>query len=441
MRAQFLRRARSSQSLGIESLERRFALSAAPAVMAVELGSSSWSEAFYDYLGDEGYGQFAYRIPAGSSQEQALPWTNLDRVYMSFSEDVNVDRADLAITGTNGKQYKTIDFFYDPRLLTARWTLAEPLGDADRVLLDLDANGINPVTDLDGNVLDGEWGNSTSGFSSGDGVAGGDFEFLITTLSGDVNGDDISSYFDFFDVYYSAGESANDPGFNPKYDADGSGVIDSADYYQILAKLGATVPLSAPLGLNDDAPTALGKSAFAIDDSAIDESFALSTFFDDNEDEIDDLSFEIASNSAPSLFDSVTIDEATGELIVNTAAGASGRALIELEATDSSGQSVIQSFVLDVDYANLAPQISHYLAVQEQGNVWAIKALITDPDEDTTGWIVEFYGVETARGTVYEDGWVEIRVELPPGASGYEWLFVHDSQNTYVWDWAWIGMT
>ena len=41
-----------------------------------------------------------------------------------------------------------------------------------------------------GNALDGEWTDGVSTYPSGNGIAGGNFEFHFNVLGGDVNADD-----------------------------------------------------------------------------------------------------------------------------------------------------------------------------------------------------------------------------------------------------------
>src|SRR5690242_11835130 len=97
-----------------EVLEPRLALSASPTVVGVEVASTSWNSSFHDHLENQGLGQFGYAIPAGSSQQKSLPWTSLDQIYITFSEDINIDANDLALTGVNASQYGIADFMYDP---------------------------------------------------------------------------------------------------------------------------------------------------------------------------------------------------------------------------------------------------------------------------------------------------------------------------------------
>src|SRR6476659_7376539 len=77
----------------IEILERRDMLSGTPpTVMKVEVGSSSWSSAFVQYLRTSNLGANGYAIPTGSTAQSAtLSWDNIDELFITFSKDVNVD--------------------------------------------------------------------------------------------------------------------------------------------------------------------------------------------------------------------------------------------------------------------------------------------------------------------------------------------------------------
>jgi hypothetical protein len=124
-----------------------------------------------------------YAVPTGGAQLDALPWVNVDRVTIAFNEAVMVEQGDLAVHGVNVPEYATAGFEYDAATLTATWTLASPLS-ADRILLSL----ADSVVDAVGNSLDGEWTDATGTYASGDGQAGGEFQYRVNVLPGDVDG-------------------------------------------------------------------------------------------------------------------------------------------------------------------------------------------------------------------------------------------------------------
>ena len=57
----------------------------------------------------------------------------------------------------------------------------------DKLLIDLKANGGNPIQDWTGDLLDGEWTNGSSRYPSGNGTAGSDFLFRFNVLPGDAD--------------------------------------------------------------------------------------------------------------------------------------------------------------------------------------------------------------------------------------------------------------
>jgi hypothetical protein len=376
-------------------------------------------------LGDGGY-----RIPVGSSAQTAtLPWSNLDQIKIEFSEDVNVQAADLSLTGKNTTSYAFSGFFYDPQTRIATWTLAAPLA-KDRLLIDLDANGIDPIADLQSNVLDGEWANNVSTYTSGNGngSAGGDFEFLLNVLPAEVNSSAQVTNFDYVLTRSQEGKSTTSPGYNFKYDVNGSGLIDSSDWQFVLGKVGNVLPTGSPAGVSNDAPTTRRFDRVSVTNAAMDVAISLWNGFADNENGASGLSYSIRSNSAPSLFDSVSINHATGELIVNAASGASGRAKITVSATDAGGISTDSSISVDVDYVNQPPIILYPLAEALPAHTWLISGVVSD-DDDVTDLIVEFYGVFETRAAVYPDGRFEFAIILDDDPYGWEFAVTHDLQG------------
>ena len=118
-----------------------------------------------------------------------LPWSNINQVQIVFSENVTVSQASLDLTDL-AVAVATSGFSYNATTFTATWTLANPIP-ADTLNLVLHSTGAMPVKDTNGNALDGEWTNSTSVYPSGNGTAGGDFDFAFNVLPGDANGDGI----------------------------------------------------------------------------------------------------------------------------------------------------------------------------------------------------------------------------------------------------------
>ncbi|MEM9352894.1 MAG: hypothetical protein AAGA92_07770 [Planctomycetota bacterium] len=457
-----------NRRLTIESLEDRRMLSGTPPqVEAVTVSSNSWSPDFVDYLEGNYLGTGGYEIPTGSSaQSNPLPWIDLDTIKIRFSEDVHVDKQDLSITGVLGGQYDTGGFWYDPQTREAEWTLPVALPAGEVLHLDLDAGGVDAVTDLSGNALDGEWTNNVTSGASGDGVAGGDFEFRFSILEGDTWSSGYVNLFDYLYTYSRIGLVAGDPNYDPQYDVNGDAAIDNADFLLVQGQLGQGLPSGSAVGETDDAPTTTGGDYLSITDRDIDHAFSLFGAFDDLEDPDTSLTYSIVSQSAPELMDYVTIDAAAGTLIVNavdsiaplsapattglaastnaasSAAGAVGRNTVTVSATDQSGQSVEALFTVDVGRQNLPPEISGYSIEALSADVWEVFGIVSDPDDDVEGMIVELTGVFSERAVVRADGTFNILVIIPPTAFGWETATVADPHGgVSTSPVTWIGLT
>ena len=155
------------------------------------------------------HGHYSFDTVDGSG-DQILTTTvgNADTVSITFSEPVNVVAESLDVVGlTTGRKLtlkssassEPLDrdgFVYDPLTRTATWRF-DNWGTSNNNYLDNYLLSLrDDVTDRAGNQLDGEWTNPTSistvnsqisTFPSGDGKAGGTFNFVITILPGDAD--------------------------------------------------------------------------------------------------------------------------------------------------------------------------------------------------------------------------------------------------------------
>ncbi|MCX5660871.1 MAG: hypothetical protein NTW19_14290 [Planctomycetota bacterium] len=168
----------------------------APRVTEVLVKGTAWSSGFLAFLAAEGLGDGdGYAIPAGSGAQLApLPWNNVDQVTLRFSSVVEVSQSDLTVRGVNVPAYAISAFSTGTAAdgsFEATWTLDGAVG-VDKLLLHL----ADTVADTGGAALDGEWVNPTSratplggssAFASGDGAAGGAFDFRIDFAPGDAN--------------------------------------------------------------------------------------------------------------------------------------------------------------------------------------------------------------------------------------------------------------
>jgi hypothetical protein len=193
-----------------------------------------------------------YLIPAGSAaQVAALPWTNVNQIQIQFNESVHVQQGSLVISGLSASGYAFSNFSYNSTTNTAVWTLANPLG-ADRLSLSLKSTGTNAVTDSTGTPLDGDWTNSVSNYPSGDGTAGGDFNFALNTLTADANKDGIVNGQDIALVSSSWLKQ------NPFADFNGDGIVNAQDLALVssswLHMLPAAPPAATPAAISSAVP-------------------------------------------------------------------------------------------------------------------------------------------------------------------------------------------
>ena len=228
-----------------------FAQASAPRVTNVYVSGSAWNANFKEYLAAQGLGsaQYGFEVPA-ATQLTVLPWTNLDRVSITFNQNVTVEQADLAVRGVTVPNYTITGFDYQPSTKTATWTLGQPLRN-DKILLDLDADA-GGVSSPQGGALDGEWNNTGDTFPSGNGTAGGDFRFRFNALPGDVtrNGSVVAE--DFSDVKARFFRTTAQPGpagpgqYNVFRDVDGSGAILAQDFSLVKARFFNSLPAGEP---------------------------------------------------------------------------------------------------------------------------------------------------------------------------------------------------
>jgi ELWxxDGT repeat protein len=214
-----------------------------PAVTAVYLSGSAWAAPFRQFLKDHGQGSadYGFSVLGGSRQLDTLPWTNLDRVSITFNSPVRVEASDLRVRGVAVADY-ALDpaaFRYDPGTRTATWKLANGATfGADRILLDLDGDTIDGVRGAADEMLDGDWSDAARSFPSGDGTPGGDFRFRVNVLPGDVDRSGSVLANDFSEVKQRFFRSTTnlgtgDSAYSVFNDVTGSGGILADDFSEV----------------------------------------------------------------------------------------------------------------------------------------------------------------------------------------------------------------
>lgn len=160
-----------------------------PRVTNVIIGSSQWNASMIDSIDgpDTGIGNGLGLSLVGNQQLTNLSWVNVDRIHVVFSQNVGAtfNANHVKLVGSNVLNYMpqaTLSFGeYGWNVGTIK--LSTPLA-ADSLILAL-SDGIKNAEMIS---LDGEWFDSVS-TQSGNGSAGGQFNFRINALPGDVNSD------------------------------------------------------------------------------------------------------------------------------------------------------------------------------------------------------------------------------------------------------------
>ena len=158
------------------------------------------------------------------------------------------------MTGVNVAQYNVAagTFAYSSLTDTATWTLPNPIG-ADKLLLELNADGSNPIEDSPGTPLDGEWTNPTSTSSTGSSVypsgnatAGGNFSVPLQRAAGRRESGRLRPIARCTAGARRLGSAAGQGNYTIFKDVDGSGEVQSADGLLVLGQLETSLPSGQP---------------------------------------------------------------------------------------------------------------------------------------------------------------------------------------------------
>jgi hypothetical protein len=177
----------------------------------------------------------SYDVPDGSGEQlRTVPVGGANELSIKFNKAVTMVSGDLDLTTLTGSPVPSVGSFTAPSSLndfTATWTFSTALPAAQYLISLSDA-----VVDSFGQALDGEWVNpfsvstadaAISEFPSGDGYAGGDFNFVFTILPGDANRDNFVGGADW--IIYQSSFGGLNLGFDGA-DYNGDGVTNSTDH-------------------------------------------------------------------------------------------------------------------------------------------------------------------------------------------------------------------
>jgi hypothetical protein len=208
-------------------------------------GSSAWLGSFTAALGSAN----GYALPTDATQLKTLPWINVNRLTLGFNEDVIVQQDDLQLhSGATQSTYGWSGFTYDGTADTGTWSLLAFLT-ADKLRLRLDGTSAAGVTDVAGNLLDGEWTDAADAFPSGNAASGGDFAMRINVLPGDVNQNTIVQSSDALPIQAALLTTPGTAGYTIFKDVNGNGILQSQDFLNVQSRLLNTLPALEPGGV------------------------------------------------------------------------------------------------------------------------------------------------------------------------------------------------
>ncbi|MEM1228086.1 MAG: lamin tail domain-containing protein [Planctomycetota bacterium] len=218
----------------------------APTITDVIVASSSWTAGFINVIDDgvTGANNGLGLSLVGAGQLRNLPWlSGIDTFYIEFSEDVSASftSANLALVGTNQADYEPFSSVTYGTDGADIGTISLSSGiTADALILAV----FDSLTDAAGNALDGEWTDAVS-ITSGNGTAGGQFNFRIDVLAGDATDDGaVNLTGDVLDIFAQNGTVPTDNQLaDAFFDVNADGAVNlTGDVLGAFGLNGATLP-------------------------------------------------------------------------------------------------------------------------------------------------------------------------------------------------------
>jgi hypothetical protein len=212
--------------------------------------------------------------PAQLANASNVAWNNVNTITVEFDQPIaQPDAAALQLVRGTASGNQTIVPTLDPTLLgdgsVAQWTLPAGFSALERgkYVLSIAADGITNTAGT--TILDGDWitGVSTFAQGSGDGEAGGTFNFFFNSLVGDLNGDGVMNVSDLSTVRNALTSPLNTPlaadSSNYRLDINGSNSLSSTDLSQTRAQLTSALGTQLSSLPAVTAPTASGNLSIA----------------------------------------------------------------------------------------------------------------------------------------------------------------------------------
>lgn len=223
--------------------------------------SKSWAADFIDTLDGGGVGAgngLGFEITTGATVV-SLPWNDVNRLYVQFSENVGVLSAstlELRVSPINSANAGVVPavISYNPTTFLATLELATPLEYGKyRIAVN------QTLTDAAGNALDGD----------ANGSAGGIYDRRFNVVPGDTTGDGRVSAADIAGFGASFGQLVTAAAFNPRANWNGEGRVSAADVAVYGANFGRNVNTladpAAAFSTGGGAGTAAGSYYAAVD--------------------------------------------------------------------------------------------------------------------------------------------------------------------------------
>lgn len=211
-----------------------------PAITRVMAGAQAWAADFIDTLDGGGVGAgngLGFEIVAGATVA-SLPWSNVNRLYVQFSEHVvglSSSTLELRVSPIVPANAGVVPVVvnYNPATFLATIDLAAPLEYGKYRL----AVG-GAVADESGNLLDGD----------ANGSAGGILSRRFNVVPGDTNGSGSVTAADVAGYGASFGQPVTSASFNPRANWNGVGRVTAADVGVYGANFGRNVASLAEPG-------------------------------------------------------------------------------------------------------------------------------------------------------------------------------------------------
>ena len=217
-----------------------------PRVEDVHISGSAWSPDVLDYLDRRRPGNGPYGFWITTSYSQTVSWSNLNRLTIRFTHDLDVDADDLTIRGLRVPTYDvaSVQTAFDPSefLTTATFDLPGlAYGQPETLRFEVDGDPGGVETGPGGLQLDGD----------GDGVPGGDFVFRLSIVPGAANLAPYVDQSDYSTVRRALGRTVAAPGtalpfYNVFADFDADGRVNINDLALVRKQLYTYAPQSAP---------------------------------------------------------------------------------------------------------------------------------------------------------------------------------------------------